>query len=103
MELILTGRHFGSDEALQLGIINSRCDDGGSLAAARALAAQLLENSPSAIRASKEALNRLEELESLKDAIAANSRIFGRLMRTRDFREGVTAFAEKRKPEWIGA
>lgn len=103
MELILTGRHFGAVEAVDLGVINQRCDDGGSMAAARALAAQLLENSPSAIRASKEALNRLEELESLEEALAANGRIFGRLMRTKDFREGVTAFAEKRKPEWSGS
>jgi enoyl-CoA hydratase/carnithine racemase len=103
MELILTGRHFDTAEAVGLGVINSRCDDGGALVAARALAAQLLENSPSAIRASKEALNRLEELESLEEAMAANGRIFGRLMRTKDFREGVTAFAEKRKPEWSGS
>lgn len=103
MELILTGRHFGVDEALALGVINRRCDDGGAMAAARELAGQLLENSPSAIRASKEALNRLEELESLEEAMAANNRIFGRLARTKDFREGVTAFAEKRKPEWTGA
>ncbi|NIJ36111.1 acetyl-CoA C-acetyltransferase [Sphingopyxis panaciterrae] len=103
MELILTGRHFDAAEAVALGVINQRCDDGGAMAAARVLAATLLENSPSAIRASKEALNRLEELESLEEALAANSRIFGRLMRTKDFREGVTAFAEKRKPEWSGA
>jgi len=103
MELILTGRHFGAAEAEDLGVINQQVEDGQAMAAARALAARLLENSPSAIRASKEALNRLEELESLEKAMEANNRIFGRLMRTRDFREGVTAFAEKRKPQWSGS
>lgn len=103
MELILTGRHFDAAEALELGIINERVEAGGAMTAARALASRLLENSPSAIRASKEALNRLEELEALKEALTANGRIFGKLMRTRDFREGVTAFAEKRKPEWSGS
>ncbi|MBL9068866.1 MAG: enoyl-CoA hydratase/isomerase family protein [Sphingopyxis sp.] len=103
MELILTGRHFDTAEAVELGIVNARADTGGALAAARDLADRLLQNSPSAIRASKEALNKLEELESLQAALAANGRIFGRLMRTRDFREGVAAFAEKRQPEWSGS
>jgi acetyl-CoA C-acetyltransferase len=103
MELILTGRHFDTQEALDLGIVNAGADKGGALGAARELADRLLENSPSAIRASKQALNKLEELESLQAGLAANGRIFGRLMRTRDFREGVSAFAEKRKPEWSGS
>src|SRR3546814_2733470 len=81
MELILTGRHFDAAEAVALGVINQRCNDGGAMATARAPAAQLLENSPSAIRASKEARNRLEELESIEEAMAANGRTFGRLMR----------------------
>ena len=102
MELILTGRHFGAAEARELGVINEVVD-GDAMDAARALAERLLENSPSAIRATKEALNALENLESLEEALAANNRIFGRLMRTRDFREGVSAFAAKRKPEWSGS
>jgi len=102
MELILTGRHFGSEEAAALGVINRVVGEGEALDAARALAGELLANSPSAIQASKEALNRLEELESLEEALADTGKIFGKLMRTRDFREGVTAFAEKRQPEWTG-
>jgi acetyl-CoA C-acetyltransferase len=102
MELILTGRHFDANEAESLGIVNRCVERGEAMSAARDLAAQLLENSPSAIRASKEALNKLEDLENLEQALAANGGIFSRLMRTRDFREGVTAFAEKRKPEWSG-
>ncbi len=102
MELILTGRHFDAAEARELGVINDVVDS-DAMGAARALAERLLENSPSAIRASKEALNKLENLESLEEAMAANGRIFGRLMRTRDFREGVSAFADKRKPEWSGS
>ena len=103
MELILTGRSFDADEAEELGVINRRVPTGTAMAEARALAAQLLENSPSAIRASKEALNKLDDIEALGDALATNGKIFGKLMRTRDFREGVTAFAEKRKPIWSGS
>lgn len=103
MELILTGRHFDSTQALALGIINQRANDGCALTAARELADKLLENSPLAIRASKEALNKLEEIDGLEEALAANNRITGQLMKTHDFHEGVTAFVEKRKPEWIGS
>src|SRR3546814_18337197 len=63
MELILTGRHFDAAEAVALGVINQRCNDGGAMAKARALAAQLIENSPPPISESKEAHNRLEERE----------------------------------------
>src|SRR3546814_14323148 len=71
MELILTGRHFDAAEAVALGVINQRCNDGGALATARAPAAQLLENSHAAIRESQEALNRLGGLQSLEEARAA--------------------------------
>ena len=103
MELILTARDFDAASALQLGVINSIASRGESLSAARTLADAILANSPSAVRASKQALNRLEEIESLKAALETNGPIFGRLMRTRYFREGVTAFAEKRSPQWTNS
>jgi acetyl-CoA C-acetyltransferase len=100
MELILTGRAFSAERALQLGIINALAPSGRSLQAARDLADAVIANSPSAVRASKAALNKLEEIESLKAAMDANGPIFGRLLRTQDFKEGVTAFVEKRPPHW---
>jgi enoyl-CoA hydratase/carnithine racemase len=100
MDLILTGRHIGAAEAMSLGVVNSVAPSGTALAQAHALAQTLLASSPSAIRASKQALNELERIEDLNEALKANGPIFGRLMRKRDFREGVTAFAEKRAPNW---
>jgi len=103
MELILTGRRISAEKALSLGVINAVVPKGDSLAAARNLAEEILANSPSAVRASKQALNALEEVEDLETALKANGPIFGRLMRTRDFKEGVTAFAEKRTPNWTNS
>jgi len=102
-ELILTGRHFDASRALELGVINSVTTRGECLAAARDLAKEILANSPSAVRASKQALNKLEAIESLQAALEANGPIFGQLMRSRDFKEGVTAFAEKRSPHWTNS
>ncbi|WP_408587933.1 enoyl-CoA hydratase-related protein [Novosphingobium sp.] len=103
MDLIITGRTINSNEAAALGIINEQVPSGTCLERARELAATITLNSPTAIRASLEAINQLEATGLLKTALEANGKIFGRLMRTRDFKEGVTAFAEKRKPEWRGA
>jgi acetyl-CoA C-acetyltransferase len=100
MELILTGRHLEASEAHTLGIVNSVSPKGQSLAGARALAAAIMRNSPSAIQASKEALNELDEIDELPRAMQGNTPIFDRMMRKRDFMEGVTAFAEKREPRW---
>ena len=88
MELILTGRHIGADEALSLGIVNQVVPAGDALDAARALAETLLRNSPSAIRASKQALNKLEEIESLQEAMKANGPIFGHLHTDERFSRG---------------
>jgi acetyl-CoA C-acetyltransferase len=103
MDLILTGRTISAAEAEDLGIINRTVADGTCLQAAHELAGTITQNSPTAIRASLEAINQLEATGLLDEALAANDRIFGRLMRTKDFKEGVTAFAEKRKPEWSGS
>ena len=103
MDLILTGRHVMAEEAERLGIINHVSKPGGALEAARAFAKQIQAVSPTAVRASKEALNILEQNEALEPGLSQNSAILGRLMRTKDFKEGVTAFAEKRDPIWTNS
>ena len=100
MELILTGKSITAERALELGIVNAVAAKGESLQAARSLAAVIVANSPSAVRASKQALNKLEEIEALNAALDANPSILGRLVRTKDFKEGITAFVEKRTPQW---
>jgi len=103
MELILTGRTMAASEAKDLGLINACVADGTCLARAHELAERITRNSPTAVRASLEALSNLDNSGSIEQALAANHQIFRRLMRTRDFKEGVTAFAQKRTPQWSGS
>jgi methylglutaconyl-CoA hydratase len=98
-ELLLSGRILKADEACRLGLVTRIVEPEDLMAEAHALAQSLLHNSPQAMRAVKELLaghsaTRLDE--EIEDAIAANAQ----QRSTEDFREGVRAFLEHRRPEW---
>jgi methylglutaconyl-CoA hydratase len=98
-ELLLSGRILKADEALRLGLVTRITQPEDLLAEAHALAQSLLLNSPQAMRAVKELLagHSSDQLDDeIEGAISANS-----MQRsTEDFREGVRAFLEHRRPEW---
>ena len=100
-DLLLTGRLFDAAEAHRYGLVNEVVDPERLMARARELANQLLENSPSSVRATKRLVNSFIS-ESLDSQIAAAVEDNARIRTTADFREGVTAFLEKRKPRWTG-
>jgi len=98
-DLLLTGRIFSADEGLRLGLVNEILDPDRLLPRAYELARTLMENSPASLRATKRLLSETinEELDRrLETAIEENARI----RQTPDFREGISAFLEKRKPHW---
>ena len=98
-DLLLTGRLFDATEAHRIGLVNELVAPEVLMERAIELAKSLLENSPASLRATKELLSQAvnEELDRLIDrAIDQNARI----RQGHDFREGITAFLEKRKPKW---
>lgn len=98
-DLLLTGRIFGADEAVRLGLVNEIVDPERLMPRAHELARTLMENSPASLRATKELLsqNINEDLDRrLESAIEGNARV----RQTPEFREGISAFLEKRKPRW---
>jgi methylglutaconyl-CoA hydratase len=100
-DLLLTGRLFDAAEANRYGLVNEIVPPDRLLERARELAAQLLENSPSSVRATKRLINGFiaKQLDvQIAEAIEDNARI----RTTADFREGVASFLEKRKPVWSG-
>jgi methylglutaconyl-CoA hydratase len=100
-DLLLTGRLFGAEEALRLGLVNEIVAPDNLMNRARSLAATLMENSPASLRATKKLLNdhaRAEIDVQIEAALRENAAIRG----TDDFREGISSFLEKRKPVWTG-
>jgi methylglutaconyl-CoA hydratase len=100
-DLLLTGRLFGADEAARLGLINEIVPPENLMTRTRELAALLMENSPSSLRATKQLLTdhaRAELDAQLDAALRENAAI----RNTADFREGISSFLEKRKPTWTG-
>ena len=101
MELILTGRHFGSQEARELGVINAISAPGEVLSEARALADRVTAVSPSSVKASKRVLNDFKRLDyDLPESMKTSMQVVGDLMKTNDFKEGVASFVEKRSPNF---
>lgn len=100
-DLLLTGRLFGAEEALRMGLINEIVPPERLMARAGELAALLMENSRASLRATKQMLtdHARPELDAQIDtAVRENAAI----RTTADFREGITSFLEKRNPVWTG-
>ena len=100
-DLLLTGRLLGAEEAARIGLVSEIVPPDDLMARARALAALLMESSPSSLLATKQLLTDHARLE-LDTQIDAAVRENAAIRTTADFREGITSFLEKRKPVWTG-
>jgi methylglutaconyl-CoA hydratase len=100
-DLLLTGRLIDAAEACRIGLINEMVSPENLMARAQEIAALLMENSPASVRATKELLSKNVNAE-LDQQIEAAVEQNARMRLTADFREGVAAFLEKRKPKWSG-
>jgi methylglutaconyl-CoA hydratase len=98
-DLLLTGRLFTSEEAMGLGLVNEVVEAERLEARMLELVGVLKGNSPQALAATKRLLRTQNKVwldATIAEALAANAEARG----THDFREGVAAFLEKRKPVW---
>ncbi|KAL4074341.1 ClpP/crotonase-like domain-containing protein [Scleroderma citrinum] len=100
MEMILTGRIVDAEEAERWGLVNRVVrDESGVVEAAIKMAQDIAGKGRVAVAAGKEAVNAAFEL-SLAEGLRLERRLFHSLFATNDQKEGMVAFAEKRKPEW---
>jgi enoyl-CoA hydratase len=100
-ELILTGRTVDADEALRRGLVNAVVEPEELLPRAMETAFQLAVKSPLALEAAKQAINRALGGDH-EDNLAREADRFGVLFATEDAKEGLSAFAEKREPKFVG-
>ncbi|MGH7210560.1 MAG: enoyl-CoA hydratase-related protein, partial [Acetobacteraceae bacterium] len=98
--LILTGRRVPAAEGAALGFVNEVVPEGEALNAARRWASLILECSPMAVRASKQAVYRGLAEPTVEQAIRTMYPAQKANAESADYIEGPRAFAEKRKPEW---
>jgi len=101
MGYLLTGKNMSADEAHRWGLVNEVVPAAELMDAARRWAAEIVEAAPLSVRASKEAALSGLEL-SLEEAYNTTFAATQALRGSNDSREGVAAFAERRKPNWTG-
>jgi enoyl-CoA hydratase len=101
MELILTGRSMPAAEALSAGLVSRVVPAADTVQAALELSDRIASMPPLAVRAAKRSVMVAAELP-LAAGLRAEREAFFDLFATDDQREGMSAFQEKRRPEWSG-
>ena len=101
MELILTGDPIDADEAKRIGLVEKVTPKGEAVAEAKKLAARILSRGPIAVANAKKAIREGMDM-AFADGLKREAELFAALFKTRDVKEGVGAFLEKRKPNFTG-
>jgi enoyl-CoA hydratase len=101
MDVILSGRRLSADEALTAGLVARVVPNDAWLEEAKGLAREIAEKGPVATRLAKESVDRAFETP-LTAGLEAERRALYLAFASEDAQEGLTAFTEKRKPEFKG-
>jgi enoyl-CoA hydratase/carnithine racemase len=101
LEIAMTGEPISAKRAQEVGLVSRVMPAGALLDTALALAEQVAANGPLAVRLSKELVDVAPDL-TMDEAWARNDAYGQQIMGSEDMREGLRAFAEKRRPNWKG-
>ena len=95
-EMILTGSMLNAEKSEKLGLINKISDDKNILVEAKKIAQACIKNSPKALASAIKCINK----SFYKKGFESEKQEFSKLFNTDDFKEGVLAFLEKRRPNY---
>lgn len=101
MEVILTGQPLSAQRAYELGLLNRLVQPGEELESALELAGRVCAAAPLAVWASRRVV-LAAAYESDERLIEMTNQEFAKILRSEDTKEGLTAFIEKRPPNWLG-
>jgi enoyl-CoA hydratase len=102
MEIVLTGKPITAQRAYEIGLVNRLAEPDGLMAAALALATEILDGAPLSVQAAREMVMLATEM-GRSAALRVARKVSERAYLSADAQEGPQAFAEKRRPRWTGA
>ncbi|KAK3154793.1 hypothetical protein QOZ80_2BG0195150 [Eleusine coracana subsp. coracana] len=101
-ELIFTGRRCDATEAVMMGLANYCVPAGEAYQKALDIAREITQKGPLGIRMAKKAVDQGMEISDMSSALVVEGDCYEQLLHTQDRLEGLSAFAEKRKPVYTG-
>jgi enoyl-CoA hydratase/carnithine racemase len=99
--ILYTARRIDAEEAQRIGLINKMVEDEELNDEVLEMARTIADNAPLSVAASKLTINEMLKDESKRD-MAAIARMSETCFNSADYKEGRTAFMEKRAPKWVG-
>lgn len=100
-EILLTGEMIDAERAYDIGLVNHLFEPDDLIDGAKKLMRKIISQAPLAVGLTLKALR--ESDRPLDEGLDVEAKLFGKACGTDDFREGVSAFLEKRKPDFIGS
>lgn len=98
-DLLLSARLVSAEEAARMGLVNEAVSEGQALTRALELAEAVTANAPMSLRVTKEMLAHAPH-QSLQEGLKQAAALNAAARRSASLREGVSAFLEKRSPDW---